>query len=97
MRRQFSIIIIFFLVFHFLLPCLYFLIYGFVNLYSDVQGYVGCLINIISLLGTLFIIKKMPTMDSAPLKEYNHLSSFFWCPYSLLYINFIVVVVIRGL
>lgn len=77
MRRQFSIIIIFFVVFHFLLPCLYFLIYGFVNLYSDVQGYVGCLINIISLLGTLFIIKKMPTMDSAPLKEYNHLSSFF--------------------
>ena len=77
MRRLFSVLLIFFLLFHFLLPSLYFICFDFVNLYSDVQGYAGMVVNVIAILGALVIIQHLPSKEKAVVASYNHLLSFF--------------------
>lgn len=77
MKKQFLIILAFFFCFHFLLPCLFYIEYGFVNLYSTVQGYTGLVINFISFLGAFLVICCLP--DNKTLLESNikHAVSFF--------------------
>lgn len=89
MKRQFSIILLFFLCFHFIIPWLYFMMYGFVNLYSTVQGYTGMIVNLIAIIGTVCVIRLLPPAKKVTIPSLNHVSSFFFIAILIIVYKFI--------
>lgn len=77
MKKQFIFILLFYWVLHFVLPFIYFLFFGFVNVYSDVQGYTGFLINTFSVFGAVLAIKYMPSYDEKREPEFSYATSFY--------------------
>lgn len=58
MKKTFILVVLFYCSLHFLLPYIGYQIWGYVNLYADVQGYTGMWINLASLLLLCWIINK---------------------------------------
>ena len=66
MKKTFILVILFYCTLHFVLPYIGYKIWGYVNLYADIQGYAGMGINLISLLLLCWIInrKKVPQYEN---------------------------------
>lgn len=81
MRRIYTQILLFYLILHFILPILYYYFFGYVNLYSDIEvGYSifkSCFLNIVSVLGTIFVIRFLPDKKEKIDPQFRHSFKFF--------------------
>jgi len=90
MKKQYIILLLFYWVFHFIVPWIYFRFYGFVNLYSTVQGYEGMIINTIAILGTVLVIAFLPSTKKTIKPEWEHADSFFLIALFITLVKFII-------
>ena len=64
MRKVYSSVLLFYLILHFIIPIIYYYFYGFVNLYSELEyniyAFKGILLNVVTILGTIFVIQFLP-------------------------------------
>lgn len=91
MRKQFVRFLLFFWSFHFLLPYIYQLIYGKVNIYSDVDSELGLWINSIVIVLVIFVLYcfRIPYFEKIkPL--YNYAKIHYFISLLLLILRFIL-------
>ena len=91
MKRAYIQILIFFWGFHFALPLLYFLFWGYVNLYSNYISYEGAIYNtFVILISTILIWKYCKTENSIPTKRFRYAKSFFLISVGVYIIKYIL-------
>lgn len=91
MKQRFIYILLFYWVFHFIIPILGYLYYGeFINLYSDIIGYDGMIINTIVVTITICIVYFLPSKKYATFVPFNHAKSFFIISLSLAIYKFFI-------
>lgn len=88
MKKVFISILMFFWGFHFFLPWLYYKIFGYVNIYSDIRyPYIinkAFLLNSISIFGAIFFILFLPDRKKLIIGRFKHTTKLFFL--SILYI-----------
>lgn len=94
MKKVFISILLFYLIFHFIIPCLYYFTRGFVNEYYnfyDIGSAVkGFLLNFIAIAGTIIVIQFLPNKKQQIEPIYDHATKFFIIAFCVSIIPFIL-------
>lgn len=77
MKRTFIAVILFYIIFHFIIPLVGYQIWGYINLYANYEGYLGLILNIVPLLFVCLIIWKRNTPEYKFYRVYNTVTIYF--------------------
>lgn len=81
MKKVYISILLFFLVFHYIIPCFFYFTYGFVNIYSNLYDFEsiikGFLLNFISIIGAIFFVAYLPDKRQQVEPVYQHTTKFY--------------------
>ena len=89
MKKTFILVILFYCSLHFLLPYIGYQIWGYVNLYADVQGYSGMIINLVSLVILCLIINKKKVLQYENDRVYHTIVAYFVVSMGISIIKFV--------
>ena len=77
MKRAYIAVILFYVIFHFIIPLVGYQIWGYINLYANYEGYIGMTLNIVPLLFVCLIIWKRNTLEYNSYKFYDTVTIYF--------------------